>query len=915
MSFSYLLDGLNPPQQEAVQHKDGPLLVLAGPGSGKTRVVTHRIAWLLQNGVRGNQILALTFTNKAADEMKLRLETLAPNTSVWIGTFHKFCSWTLRQYSQHVGLDSHYSIYDTNESKKLLDTVLGQTRLPPGINAGQIASAIGWAKNQLTLPSQYVARQGSMLGSIVEDVYPAYQEALKRSNAVDFDDLLLHIAVLLRTQPEVRETLDNRFRYILVDEYQDTNLAQYAIARMLSVNYRNLAVTGDPDQSIYGWRGADINNILNFEKDFEDVKMIRLEQNYRSSKRILRAASELIKYNVHRKKKDLFTDNPEGTPVRIVRYYNQQEEAEHIAEEIAREVAVGKRRPKDYAIFYRMNALSRNLEHAMRRNSVPFQLVRGLEFFNRKEIKDIIAYLQLLYNKSDTIAFLRIINEPRRGIGRTTLERIEEHAYQMGISHLDAARDANRIVRLSAKVRKGVLEFVKLFDYFERVDDGKIETLIAAVLNETQYDAQYENSDDEEDQQRLANIEELLSEAKEFDRRFQGENPLEAFLEQVALASDVDAWDDDSDRVSLMTLHAAKGLEFPVVYLVAVEEGMLPHERSSDDPMQLEEERRLFFVGMTRAEQELRLSRTQYREFRGSYNVSILSRFLMELPQNEILRCESPSDVPDELAMQEIVKFGLPSEGMASYHIDPNYCDVDIDGGNLADVDDHFVIDEHFDDSDDFIDEQYDELPVISADDDDDLDAENIDIDEDDIDELAKRYTQSESEKRKTDPYREHLRQAVSNQAKQQRAVLIEARRQKQAEQRQSQKQQQSDELKMHLTTAADLQKQLQSLPGKIDRPNSTGDTTSQNQDSPNDKRQTENRRQDSPAKEKPKRPKYKAGMPVRHKEYGFGVVLTVAEGNEKTVTVDFEDTVGRLQLPLPCKLLKPQGKGLDDIF
>ncbi|MCL2624548.1 MAG: UvrD-helicase domain-containing protein, partial [Planctomycetaceae bacterium] len=442
MSCSYLLDGLNAPQQEAVQHKDGPLLVLAGPGSGKTRVVTHRIAWLLQNGVRGGQILALTFTNKAAHEMKLRLESLAPQTSVWVGTFHKFCSWTLRQYAQHVGLDTRFSIYDTDQSKKLLDTVLGQTRLPPGINSGQIASAVSWAKNALTLPAQYVARQGSLLGSIVEDVYPAYQDALKRANAVDFDDLLLHIAVLLRTHPEVRETLDNRFRYILVDEYQDTNLAQYAIARMLSVNYRNLAVTGDPDQSIYGWRGANIRNILDFEKDFEDVKMIRLEQNYRSTKRILRAASEVIQYNVHRKKKELFTDNPEGVPVRLLRCFDQREEAEFIAEEIAREVARGKRRPKDYAIFYRMNALSRNLEHAMRRNNVPFQLVRGLEFFNRKEIKDIIAYLQLLYNKSDTIAFLRIINEPRRGIGRTTVERIAEHAFRLGVSHLGAARDA-----------------------------------------------------------------------------------------------------------------------------------------------------------------------------------------------------------------------------------------------------------------------------------------------------------------------------------------------------------------------------------------------------------------------------------------------------------------------------------------
>ena len=843
MSPSDLLEGLNPPQQEAVQHKDGPLLVLAGPGSGKTRVVTHRIAWLLQNGVRRHQVLALTFTNKAADEMKLRLETLVPQTPVWIGTFHKFCSWTLRQHAEHAGLDSRFSIYDTGESKKLLDTVLGQTRLPPGVNSGQIASAISWAKNSLTLPSQYVARQGNMLGSIVEDVYPAYQDALKRANSVDFDDLLLHIAVMLRTHPEVRETLDNRFQYILVDEYQDTNLAQYAIARMLSVNYRNLAVTGDPDQSIYGWRGANIRNILDFEKDFEDVKMIRLEQNYRSTKRILNAASEVIRYNKQRKKKELFTDNPDGVPVRLLRCFNQEEEADFIAEEIARETAAGKRQPKDYAVFYRMNALSRNLEHAMRRNNVPFQLVRGLEFFNRKEIKDIIAYLQLLYNKSDTVAFLRIINEPRRGIGRTTMERIEEHAFLLGVSHLDAARDAQRIPGLSGKIRKATLDFARLFDHLERVDDGKIETLIAAILSETQYDAQYEDSDDEEDQQRLANIEELLSEAKEFDRRHakqpMSDNPLEIFLEQVALASDVDAWDDDSDRVSLMTLHAAKGLEFPVVYLIAAEEGMLPHERSSNDPMQLEEERRLFFVGMTRAEEELRLSYTQYREFRGSYSACILSRFLLELPQDEILRCDSPDDVPDDLAMREITQYGLTGDGGTSYHIDPDYCDTDVG------------VDDHFDEQ--YIDAEYDELPTVTR----------------DHDEV--------------------------NTAK-------------------------SRELKLHLTTAAELQKTVtrktaaRSVSDELKRADSgenrsltfpavvsDGDHGATDQPVPQDK--------------KPKRPKYKPGMAVRHRDYGFGVVLAVTDGNEKTVTVDFEETVGRLQLPLPCKLLKPHGQGLGEIF
>ncbi|MCL2349096.1 MAG: UvrD-helicase domain-containing protein [Planctomycetaceae bacterium] len=842
MTSSYLLDGLNLPQQEAVQHKDGPLLVLAGPGSGKTRVVTHRIAWLLQNGVRGHRILALTFTNKAADEMKLRLESLSPHSAVWIGTFHKFCSWVLRQYAKHVGLEPHFSIYDTNESKKLLDNVLGQTRLPPGINSGQIASAIGWAKNSLTLPSQYVARQGHLLGSIVEDVYPAYQEALKRANAVDFDDLLLHVAVMLKNHAEIRETLDHRFRYILVDEYQDTNLAQYAIARMLSVDERNLAVTGDPDQSIYGWRGANIRNILDFEKDFEDVKIIRLEQNYRSTKRILSAASEVIQYNVHRKKKELFTDNPEGVPVRVLRCYNQQEEAESIAGEIANEVAAGKRRPKDYAIFYRMNALSRNLEHALRRMNVPFQLVRGLEFFNRKEIKDIVAYLQLFYNKSDTVAFLRIINEPRRGIGNTTVARIENHAYRLGLSHFEAARDAGRIPQLSAKARKSVLDFVKMFDLFGRTDNGKIETLITAILDATQYDAQFAESDDEEDQQRLANIEELLSEAKEFDRQYEGDSPLETFLEQVALASDVDAWDDDSDRVSLMTLHAAKGLEFPVVYLIAVEEGMLPHDRSSNDPMQLEEERRLFFVGMTRAEEELRLSRTQYREFRGSCNVSILSRFLMELPQDEILRCESPAEIPDDETMQELVKYGVPgntaSDNRPDVHFDPDDCDAG-----------DFVDEFH-----EYVDEQYEELPFI------------------DFNERTVEYAGTKTPSQKT-PKKP------------------------------------TSDLKMHLIIASELKepgvsisktqnrtKEKERQEGHVRKKDQKQDQSSKETDFP------------EPPKKKAKRPQYKPEMPVRHKDYGFGVVLAVTNGDEKTVTVNFEETVGRLQLPLPCKSLRPAG-------
>ena len=659
-----LLQGLNDAQREAVTHIDGPMLVLAGPGSGKTRVVTHRVAWLLQHGVRDYQIAALTFTNKAADEMKTRLQTLAPGSRVWIGTFHRFCAYLLRYYASYVGLQENYAIYDTDESKKLLEEVAPKNSLPNGVDVQKIASAISWAKNGLVSCDDYCAKEGSMLGKIVEEVYPAYQRALKRANAVDFDDLLFHVATLLKTQPEIRKNLDYRFRYILVDEYQDTNLVQYAIARALSIDYPNLAVTGDPDQSIYGWRGANINNILNFEQDFEGAKVVRLEQNYRSAKSILRLADHLIKHNLYRKDKSLFTDNPEGELPRVVINFDQDEEAEMIAAEIAAEIAAGKRRPRDYAVFYRMNALSRNLEYALRRYAVPFQLVRGLEFFNRKEIKDVCSYLQLAYNPNDVISFKRVVNLPARGVGRVSIERLEQYAREKGLTLFEAARNVNEVAGLSARVRKALQGFVKLVEKlrasFDEGDD--LEVALGMLLKETKY-VEYlrDSAKTEEDEQRLANIQELLSAAREFDSDFaqieseespiarqSAERPIRdklgAFLEQIALVNDVDAWEANDDRVSLMTLHAAKGLEFPVVYLVALEDGVLPHERSSHDKRQLEEERRLLFVGVTRAKEELRLSRTRYREFRGSFNPSLASRFLFELHKSDVEQFASMDD-------------------------------------------------------------------------------------------------------------------------------------------------------------------------------------------------------------------------------------------------------------------------------
>ncbi len=618
---------------------DGPLLILAGPGSGKTRVITHRIAWLLENGVPGRQVLALTFTNKAAEEMKKRIDLLAGETSVWAGTFHRFCAVLLRKYAPFVGLQQNFSIYDVSDSMSILRRAIGrESAASSTVTPEAVANGISWAKNNLIPPSQYAAKPGHLLGAAVAKAYPAYQAALLAANAVDFDDLLFHAANVLRENPEVRAALDERYRYILVDEYQDTNLAQYAIARALSVDHPNLAVTGDPDQSIYGWRGANLNNILEFERDYPSVRVVRLERNYRSTKRILRAASELIAHNVRRKQKGLFTENDEGAPVRLTQYGSNRDEAECVAARIADDIYNGRRRPRDFAVFYRVNALSREFELALRRHGVPFQLIHSVEFFQRKEIKDLIAYLHLVNNPRDEAAFLRVINTPARGIGKTTVSRLQDFSYDEGISLLDAARMAQKIPQLTAKVRPQLARFAAMIDRLGQFADAPIEELLGNLLAETNYKKQFQESEDPNDMERLANIEELLTAAREFDERHGGGgHTLEEFLEETALVGDTDDWESEGDRVTLMTLHASKGLEFPVVFIVAVEEGLLPHQRSRDSQNELEEERRLAFVGITRACEELQLSYARYRDFRGQRKSTIPSSFLMELPRGELI--------------------------------------------------------------------------------------------------------------------------------------------------------------------------------------------------------------------------------------------------------------------------------------
>ncbi len=632
-----LLASLTPSQREAVEHVDGPQLILAGPGSGKTRVVMHRIAHLLGQGVPGHGIVALTFTNKAADEMHRRLDRLCPNQRVWMGTFHRFCAQQLRRYASLVGLRGNYTIYDTDDSLKLLREAIADSDVELiHETPARIAAAISWAKHDLITASQYKAAPGNPVGALVERIYPHYQRRLLAANAVDFDDLLMHIAMLLRNNADLRQQLDERFRYIMVDEYQDTNLAQYAIVHALSVNYPNLSVTGDPDQSIYGWRGATIRNILEFERDFPQVQVVRLEQNFRSTKSIVRAADQLIANNVQRKQKTMCTDNEEGKPVRIVVYPTGRDEADAIAARIANEVSAQQRRCRDYAIFYRTNALSRTLERSLRSVGLPYQIVRGLEFYQRKEIKDILAYLQLLNNPANDVAFLRIINTPTRKIGKTTVRRLTHYARQNGLPLFEAARRAGLIESLAKRTAVNVAKFVTMMDSMRLVGGESAEEVVKRVFAATQYRERLGEATSEEERQRLDNLDELLTDAREFDEAHPEDRSLEGFLEQTSLVADIDDWETEADCVTMMTLHAAKGLEFPVVFIVAVEDEMLPHVRSKEDPDQVEEERRLLFVGMTRAEAELQMSAVQQRTLRGEVNNRATSPFLMELPREEM---------------------------------------------------------------------------------------------------------------------------------------------------------------------------------------------------------------------------------------------------------------------------------------
>jgi DNA helicase-2/ATP-dependent DNA helicase PcrA len=628
---------LTPSQHAAVEHFEGPLLVLAGPGSGKTRVITRRIARLVERGVSPRDILAITFTNKAAREMAERVDRLLPGSRMWVTTFHKFCARILRERGEAIGLRPNFSIFDVSDQQQLIKQVLHDedldaTHFPPNKVGWQISQA----KNDLITPEQFKARfqerVGDHMQAVVARVYPKYQQRLLEANAVDFDDLLVHVALLLQDHDGLRSELDHRFRFILVDEYQDTNRAQYQIVAALSQEVPNLCATGDPDQSIYGWRGAQIENILRFERDFPDVQVIRLEDNFRSTPEILAAADALIAHNKHRKPKRLQTENASGDDVELRLFVDGRQEADAIALDIADLVARGERRWSDFAIFYRVNALSRSLETSLARMKAPYQVAAGVAFYERSEIKDLLAYLRLIENPRDRMAFLRAVNTPVRGIGKTSVERLLRWSDEVHLPLLEAARSAGQVSGLNKRAATALHQFAVLIDELSRKATGPVAELLTEVLGRTGY-GRGDESATEDELQRRANMEELVSAARQYDEQQREEGSLGGFLETATLAQDVDGLDTDLGTVTLMTLHAAKGLEFPCVYIVGVEQNLIPHERAlrQYDLRELEEERRLLFVGLTRAEQRLVLTHTLRREMHGRSLSTIPSDFLGEM--------------------------------------------------------------------------------------------------------------------------------------------------------------------------------------------------------------------------------------------------------------------------------------------
>ena len=674
-----ILDNVTESQKEAITHIDGPLLVIAGAGSGKTRVITRRVGYLVEQGTAPANILSITFTNKAANEMKERLCEFLDLRGMWVSTFHAMCSRILRTEIEHLDFTRNFTIYDTADQKKCIKAVMSELKLDTAHwKPGSVAASISNAKNELLSADDFSQYKSGYYNDIVSKVYAKYQKYLEANNALDFDDLLFKVVHLFKNFPEVLEKYQEKFRYILIDEYQDTNHAQYTITQLLAQRYGNICATGDPDQSIYGWRGANIRNILNFEEDYPETKTVRLEQNYRSTKNILHVASEIIKNNLSRKPKSLWTENDEGNRVRVVHCEDENIESREIAATISGFIKNGNMY-SDMAIFYRTNAQSRVLEACLLKEGIPYSIVGSVEFFKRKEVKDILSYLKLCANPDDNLSFERIVNIPPRGIGPTTIKRLTERAALHNTNLLGAVSRIQEIPEIRAKSAGAVKDFWNIISELYKLPTYPVMEFLKQVIGKTGYIDYMEQSYEGDSEERLENVEELVNAASEYD----ASNPdgsLQGFLEEVALISDIDKWDDKTDTVTLMTLHAAKGLEFPVVFIAGLEEGLLPHAQSKDSDDEIEEERRLCYVGITRAQRYLFLVHTRYRAKYGQRTPCIPSRFLSEIPADFVEKIDKTSYSSylneSQTGYTEKSGGGLESGDYQYYNDEENGCDV-----------------------------------------------------------------------------------------------------------------------------------------------------------------------------------------------------------------------------------------------
>ena len=632
-----LLEGLNDKQYEAVINTDGPCLVIAGAGSGKTKVLTHKIAYLMhEQDIKPWNILAITFTNKAANEMKERVEALVGDEAkdMWIGTFHSICVKILRRFIDRIGFDHSFVIFDTSDQRTLIKECLKDLKIDDKMFTDRIVQfEISNAKNDMKEPEEYEAMvKGDYRREKIASVYNLYQRRLKENNAIDFDDIINYTIKIFKENDDVLDYYTNKFNYILVDEYQDTNKSQFTLIRLLAKAHGNITVVGDNDQGIYSFRGADISNILNFEKDFKGTKIIKLEQNYRCTQNILNAANSVIKNNEVKYKKKLWTENEEGALPTFHVSDDEYDEGRYIVEEINHLRREEYYKYSDFAILYRMNSQSRAIEEILRREDIPYKIVGGLKFYERKEIKDIIAYLRLINNPSDNLALKRIINEPKRGIGKTSLDKIQAISEQTGIPMYQIIKEADQygLSRVYSNAQ-GFIEVIE--DLISKKDEYTITELIKHTLKETGYTKALEDENSIEAENRIENLEEFLTVAVQFEEE-EADNDLSTFLEGITLSSDIDGMDDEEESVTLMTLHSAKGLEFPVVFLVGMEEGIFPGYKSIGEPKELEEERRLCYVGITRAKNNLYLTCSRQRTMFGSTSCNPVSRFVKEIPEN-----------------------------------------------------------------------------------------------------------------------------------------------------------------------------------------------------------------------------------------------------------------------------------------